>query len=351
MLRNPRFHSGGYSYALMNSRKVVVHVMQRQGYPSQGVLFWYVIIDIQFYTHTRRGSLMDKQLVQAILNFFTPVSQLDGPTMQTEDEDTILRNAITPLANPFLNDQKTQGISVTPNTAAPNTEGKSTGFSSTGLTQLQDPKAVLNRLADKDSQLPITSLVGGNITDDLIQKYQKHYEVSNSTVTEPILKAAKATGVDPDILFRLARAESNYDPKAKSKTSSATGLFQFTKGTWDSLTKDLKKTHGAAFSNDKTNPYDNALAGGTYVNEIKKQLAPARKSGDVTVKDIYLGHFSGPSTAKRVIASLESGKGNQPASIVYSPKVMQANKNIFYNDKGKVRSLQTVYDLLTEKVT
>ena len=40
------------------------------------------------------------------------------------------------------------------------------------------------------------------------------------------------TGVDFSYLMKLAAAESNFEPKSKSATSSATGIYQFTRDTW-----------------------------------------------------------------------------------------------------------------------
>ena len=42
-----------------------------------------------------------------------------------------------------------------------------------------------------------------------------------------------------DYFTKLAHVESNNNPLAKAKTSSAAGLYQFTKGTWEGLTKQL----------------------------------------------------------------------------------------------------------------
>ncbi|MFV9616868.1 MAG: peptidoglycan-binding domain-containing protein, partial [Gammaproteobacteria bacterium] len=51
------------------------------------------------------------------------------------------------------------------------------------------------------------------------------------------------TGVDFSYLMKLAAAESNFKPKSKSATSSATGIYQFTHDTW----LNTLNTHGAKY--------------------------------------------------------------------------------------------------------
>src|SRR3954469_697283 len=53
-----------------------------------------------------------------------------------------------------------------------------------------------------------------------------------SRVTGAIRDAARATGAGFDYLLNTAIRESNLNPNAKAKTSSATGLFQFIEQTW-----------------------------------------------------------------------------------------------------------------------
>lgn len=47
-----------------------------------------------------------------------------------------------------------------------------------------------------------------------------------------IVRQAKNYGVSPTVALRIAQCESNYDRHAKNSRSSATGVYQFTRGTW-----------------------------------------------------------------------------------------------------------------------
>ena len=51
-------------------------------------------------------------------------------------------------------------------------------------------------------------------------------------VMDAMQNASVRTGVDFDYLVDVARVESGYNPTAKASTSSARGLYQFTKQTW-----------------------------------------------------------------------------------------------------------------------
>ena len=51
-------------------------------------------------------------------------------------------------------------------------------------------------------------------------------------VLDAVQNASARSGIDFDYLFDVARVESGYNPAAQASTSSARGLYQFTKQTW-----------------------------------------------------------------------------------------------------------------------
>src|SRR5262245_38395516 len=59
-----------------------------------------------------------------------------------------------------------------------------------------------------------------------------------------IASASRQTGSDFNYLLATAKRESNLDHTAKSKSSSASGLFQFIEQTWLSLIKRFGARHG-----------------------------------------------------------------------------------------------------------
>jgi hypothetical protein len=64
------------------------------------------------------------------------------------------------------------------------------------------------------------------------------------SVVDAALKAARSTGIDPALLLTIAWTESGFHADAKSQTSSARGLMQFTKQTWLESLKTFGGKHG-----------------------------------------------------------------------------------------------------------
>lgn len=69
-------------------------------------------------------------------------------------------------------------------------------------------------------------------------------------------KAAKEFGVNPDLAIDIAFSESSLNPNAKSKWSTAEGLFQFLNASWAQMMKELK----LPANTPKTDPEANARA-------------------------------------------------------------------------------------------
>lgn len=79
--------------------------------------------------------------------------------------------------------------------------------------------------------------------------------VLNSTTTVEAFLSAQATTT----AYWIASCESGFDPLAKSPTSSATGVFQFLKGTWKYYGQ---KYWGDEWANkDRLNALDNIRLG------------------------------------------------------------------------------------------
>ena len=72
-------------------------------------------------------------------------------------------------------------------------------------------------------------------------------------VQDAIMQASNSTGLDPNLLARVARQESGFNPSAQSE-AGATGLFQTT-----------PETAAELGINDMTNPYESAMGGAKYL--------------------------------------------------------------------------------------
>ena len=81
------------------------------------------------------------------------------------------------------------------------------------------------------------------------------YEGSKEWIKGIILSKAEEQNINPDLFLKIAKCESGLNPNAKNKNSSASGLFQFLKSTWNKTITELKQPNWDIF-----NPVHNAEA-------------------------------------------------------------------------------------------
>lgn len=183
-------------------------------------------------------------------------------------------------------------------------------------------------------------------------------------VTGAIRDAARVTGAGFEYLLNTALRESNLNPNAKNKGSSATGLFQFIDQTWLSTMKQSggalgygkyadaisKTSSGRYVVNDpamrneifglRKDPTANSLMAGAFANSNAKVLTDrlGRKPAD---GELYMAHFLGASGAARFIRAAEANPNAKAASLF--PRAAHANNSVFYDKSGQARSLKQVY--------
>jgi hypothetical protein len=145
-------------------------------------------------------------------------------------------------------------------------------------------------------------------------------------------------------MLAMAKQESGFNPSAKAGTSSASGLYQFVSGTWDTMVKKYGKTYPDLLKGP-LNPNASAIAGALYIKDNSKYL---EKNGiPVTGTSIYASHFLGPDGARRLFNADLSAN----AVDVFGKKVADANKSIFYaKDKLTPKSIADVQEFLYNKV-
>lgn len=111
---------------------------------------------------------------------------------------------------------------------------------------------------------------------------------------------------DPVSIFstRLAGVESSGNPAAKAATSSATGLYQFTRGTWLNYFKQRFGETGlseAEILAKRTNP---AVQNAVMAHATADYQAKLRAMGEaVTPGNLYIMHFAGEARARRIFAA------------------------------------------------
>lgn len=191
---------------------------------------------------------------------------------------------------------------------------------------------------------------------------------SRGSVEAAIRRAADRTGVDFEFLMATARRESALNPRARARTSSASGLYQFIDQTWLATLSRHGARHGyGAYAQHITRGAD-----GRYrVSEAARQqvmdlrydpqasaIMAAELASDhaaylrgrtgiqPTSGDLYAAHFLGPEGSARLIEAARS----RPTAIAASlfPQAAAANRPIFYRE-GRAATVAEVYANLTRQ--
>ncbi len=189
-----------------------------------------------------------------------------------------------------------------------------------------------------------------------------------SVVESALQRASSATGVDFSFLVGTAKRESGFNPAAKARTSSASGLFQFVDQTWLSTLKKHGAKYGYARYADlisqgsdgryrvqgdearkavlglKMDPHAASLMAGELASDHASYLR-GRVGRSPTSGELYAAHFLGPSGSARLIEAVNNNPGASAAAMF--PDAAQANKSIFYRD-GRSATVGEVYANLTK---
>lgn len=134
-------------------------------------------------------------------------------------------------------------------------------------------------------------------------------------------------------LTHLSSTESNNDPSAKSSTSSATGLYQFTGPTWMEIVNKLDLPYTL---NDRKDPDKSEVV----VKEFTKRNIEKAKNDlgrEPTMTEAYMYHFVGRSAPKLLQAPPEAS-----AADYITPSQAKANKSVFYNKDGSSKTVKEV---------
>lgn len=160
--------------------------------------------------------------------------------------------------------------------------------------------------------------------------------------------AGKRMGLPDGQMQGIGMVESGLAKAAKAATSSATGLYQFTGPTW----KQQMKRYGAEFGipegTPATDAVANALLGAAYMRD-NNQAFRDQFGRDPDIVDTYMGHFLGETGRKKFMKAKESDP-NAPAAMFVGKRAASANRAIFFNEDGSMKSLQDVYSAFGNKL-
>lgn len=160
----------------------------------------------------------------------------------------------------------------------------------------------------------------------------------STEVFNAIKAAADKTGADPATMLAFADMESGFNPNARAKTSSASGLFQFTGDTWKGMVTQYGNRYNVSYDGINDAP-SNAMMGGQFIKDNSDRL---QKNGLASNPgNLYIMHFMGSGGGPTFIKAAQSNP-SQDASLAF-PAAANANPGIF----RKGRTLGEVYTSLT----
>ncbi len=186
-------------------------------------------------------------------------------------------------------------------------------------------------------------------------------------VLNSIRKASARTGVNFSYLVQQAGVESSFNPKAKAKTSSASGLYQFIDSTWLSMVKKYGDKYGMGDLADKigkggkvsshavkkeilklrNDPDKAAALAAEFAGENERYLK-SNWGGEVGSTELYLAHFMGAGGAGAFLKARDDNPFEKAA--VLFPAAAKSNRNVFYDVKtGRAKSLDEVYAFFDKK--
>jgi hypothetical protein len=195
--------------------------------------------------------------------------------------------------------------------------------------------------------------------------------VANSGVGSAIRQAALSTGMDFSYLLGQAKIESGFNPNARARTSSATGLYQFVQQTWLATVKQHGAEHGLGWAANaiekgpngryrvtdptlrqtildlRKDPAASASMAAEFASDNRDYLQN-RLGRQVEGVDLYLAHFLGAGGAAKFLSAQDADPTTAAASIV--PAAARANRSVFYKSDGTARTLAEVRDLFAAKL-
>jgi peptidoglycan hydrolase-like protein with peptidoglycan-binding domain len=232
-------------------------------------------------------------------------------------------------------------------------------------------------LPDSGSQLQDADLaVIMETYADLARSDAARYGIDPGIVAAIRLSSVR-TGVDFSYLMTLAATESDFKPESEAATSSATGLYQFTRDTW----LNTLKRHGAKYGlvgdyaalieyyetrsgyrrpfvpepslyqhllELRKNPRLSAMMAAETVRDNEQKLAHTFDR-EPTVTDLYLTHFLGADGAITFLQSLEQHPGTHAVELF--PRAASSNRGIFHPQDCAPRTVDEVYAYFDAKLS
>lgn len=168
-------------------------------------------------------------------------------------------------------------------------------------------------------------------------------QIQQNPVQGAIDTSANNAGLSPEFVQKVARVESGLNPNARNPNSTASGLFQFTDGTWKDMVNRYGVQEGIS-KEDKDNPFANAKMAGLYLRDNALALQNLLQR-EPTPGEVYGSHVLGLEGFKKLL----SNYGNNTLAARVFPKEAKANKNLFFR-KNRPLTIEQLYELFENKI-
>lgn len=147
-----------------------------------------------------------------------------------------------------------------------------------------------------------------------------------------------ASGPSGSYLATLRGKESGGSATARNPNSSATGIDQFTAGTWEGLRKKYPEL--SLTPDGRTDVAQSTRAMDRFTRDNADVLT--RAGVPITNGNLYVAHFLGAGGATRFIKGAINNP-EAPATAFVDPSSAAANRTIFYNRDGSPKTAGQVY--------
>jgi soluble lytic murein transglycosylase-like protein len=153
--------------------------------------------------------------------------------------------------------------------------------------------------------------------------------------------SVKQANITESFTKKLEKVESGGNPDAKNPNSSATGLHQFLSDTWKETVKQMGKNYTLE---DRKDPVKSREVF-QFFTQKNVERAITDLGRPPVEHELYMYHLLGRNGAGDILQAAP----DKPAVEFVSLKQAKANKNIFYNDKGKSRTVNEVLTTFRKK--
>ena len=194
-----------------------------------------------------------------------------------------------------------------------------------------------------DTQLNQMILNAQRPQPNVVSQSQQDQEDAKGIATAVSKQQGGISFPQNSLVNKIAQVESGGNPNAKSPNSTASGMFQFTNGTWKDAVGKYGDKLGVTLA-DKNNPQAQAAVTQQMLQDNGQDLTNylGRSPNDT---ELYMTHFLGLEGAKTLLAA----NPNQFAATLF-PKQAKANRAVFFT-KGRPVTVAELYSNFNKKIS